>query len=66
MPELPVDLTIFVISLYIPVYLYKAMRRVYVQGRMITLLKYVVLVLAYVFGFASTLLVAAFVTAFSI
>jgi hypothetical protein len=66
MPELPVDLTILVISLYIPVYLYKAMRRVYDQGRVITLLKYVVLVLAYVFGFASTLLVAAFVTAFSI
>jgi hypothetical protein len=42
------------------------MRRVYDQGRVITLLKYVVLVLAYVFGFASTLLVAAFVTAFSI
>jgi hypothetical protein len=66
MPELPVDLTILVISLYIPVYLYKALRRVYDQGRVITLLKYVVLVLAYVFGFASTLLVAAFVTAFSI
>ncbi|HUD96436.1 MAG TPA: hypothetical protein VMO24_02765, partial [Woeseiaceae bacterium] len=66
MPELPVDLTILVISLYIPVYLYKAMRRVYDQGRTITLLKYVVLVLAYVIGFASMLLIAAFVTAFSI
>jgi hypothetical protein len=42
------------------------MRRGYDQGRTITLLKYVVLVLAYVIGFASMLLIAAFVTAFSI
>lgn len=65
-PESAANLTILLISLYIPVYLYKAMRRVYEQGRFITLLKYVLLVLAYVVGFAFILLTAAFYTAFSI
>jgi hypothetical protein len=47
-PEAAANLTILLISLYIPLYLYKAMRRVYEQGRLITLLKYVLLVFAYV------------------
>ncbi len=65
-PESAANLTIFLISLYIPLYLYKAMRRVYQQGRLITLLKYALLVLAYILGFAFILLAAAFYTAFSI
>ncbi|HEX7719636.1 MAG TPA: DUF4286 family protein [Woeseiaceae bacterium] len=65
-PEAAANLTILVLSLYIPVYLYKAMRRVYEQGRLIMLLKYVLLVFAYVLGFAFILLIAAFYTAFSI
>ena len=39
-------------SLYIPVYLFIAMRRVYGQGRLLTLLKYLVLLAAYVAGMA--------------
>ncbi|MEX0975586.1 MAG: DUF4286 family protein [Woeseia sp.] len=66
LPEVAANLTILLISLYIPLYLYKAMRRVYEQGRLITLLKYVLLLLAYVAGFAFILVTAAFYTAFSI
>jgi hypothetical protein len=65
-PEAAASLTILLLSLYIPLYLYRAMRRVYEQGRLITLLKYVLLVFAYVLGFAFILLTAAFYTAFSI
>lgn len=65
-PEAAANLTILLLSLYIPLYLYKAMRRVYEQGLLITLLKYVLLVFAYVLGFAFILLTAAFYTAFSI
>ncbi len=65
-PEAAANLTILLLSLYIPLYLYKAMRRVYEQGRLITLLKYVLLVFAYVLGFVFILLTAAFYTAFSI
>ncbi len=65
-PEAAANLTILLISLYIPLYLYKAMRRVYGQGRLITLLKFVLLILAYVLGFVFIMLTAAFYTAFSI
>lgn len=65
-PEATANLTILLISLYIPLYLYKAMRRVYGQGRLITWLKFVLLIFAYVLGFAFIMLTAAFYTAFSI
>lgn len=66
MPELLSDLTVFVISVYIPVYLYRSMRRVYEQGRAITLLKFLLLVIAYFIGFMFILVMATFYTAFSI
>lgn len=66
LPKIADDLTVLVISIYIPVYLYKAMRRVYEQGRTITLLKYVLLVFAYLVGFSFMLLITTFYTAFSI
>jgi hypothetical protein len=65
-PELITNLSVFVVSLYVPVYLYKAMRRVYAQGRTITILKYFMLVLTYLAGLALMLIFAAFYTAFSI
>ncbi len=43
-------------SLYVPIYLYKAMRRVYGEGHLITLLKYVLLAIAYITGTGVTLL----------
>ena len=54
------------VSLYIPVYLFKAMRRVYSQKRFITFLKFFMLVLAYVFGFSLVLVTTTLITAFSI
>ncbi len=39
----------FVLLFYVPFYLYRAMRRVYGQGRIVTLLKYAVLGIGYLF-----------------
>lgn len=55
-PELAATLTIVATSLYIPVYLYMAMRHVYGQGRLLTFVKYIVLVAAYNVGTGLTLL----------
>lgn len=66
LPEFISDLTVFVISIYIPVYLYRSMRRVYEQGRTITILKFLPLVIAYFIGFMFILVMATFYTAFSI
>lgn len=43
-------LTLVVASFYIPVYLYKAMRRVYGQGHLVTICKYLTLLVAYFTG----------------
>ena len=66
LPDLVRNLSVFVVSVYVPVYLYKAMRRVYGQGRAITLLKYLFLFPTYLIGLSLLLLFAAFYTAFSI
>ena len=66
LPEALTVLTIVVIALYIPVYLYVAMRRVYGQGRLVTFFKYVILVAAYVLGFTATMLGAVAIAAFSV
>jgi hypothetical protein len=55
-PELLATLTIVATSFYIPVYLYMAMRHVYGQGRLLTFVKYLVLVAAYNVGTGLTLL----------
>jgi hypothetical protein len=65
-PAMLTNLSVFVVSLYVPVYLYKSMRRVYAQGRGITILKYFILVLTYLVGLTFMLAFAAFYTAFSI
>lgn len=57
-PELIASLIFVAASLYIPVYLYIAMRRVYGQGRILTFLKYVALVIAYSIGATLTMLSA--------
>jgi len=66
LPDLIANLSVFAVSLYVPVYLYKAIRRVYAQGRAITILKYFVLVMSYLIGLTLLLLFAVFYTAFSI
>lgn len=54
------------VSLYIPIYFYKAIRRVYGQNWFVALLKYVVLLLAYGAGLIGILLVSAAFAAFAI
>ncbi len=49
-------LIIVIASFYIPVYLYKAMRHVYGQGHLVTLFKYVILLVAYLAGATFTML----------
>jgi hypothetical protein len=53
------DITALAVSLYVPVYLYKSLRRVYRQGVVFTLLKFLILLLAY---FSGLLVVLALVT----
>ncbi len=65
-PEALSEATIFAVSLYIPVYFYKAMRRVYEQGHFLTTSKYIVLFFSYAAGLAIILLFAALFAAFSI
>ncbi len=59
-------LVIVAASLYIPVYLYKAMRRVYGQGHLITIFKYLILLVTYLTGASFTLLGALLATLFSV
>ena len=56
LPEAIKVLTIVAAGFYIPVYLYKAMRRVYAQGRFFTFTKYVVLSVTYSIGAGMTML----------
>jgi hypothetical protein len=49
-------LVIVAASLYIPVYLYMAMRRVYDQRHILTLIKYFALIVAYWLGVSLTML----------
>jgi hypothetical protein len=57
---------IFVFALYVPYYLYRAMRRVYGQGRIVTLIKYSILGVAYLFCLVITGLALLFYTALSL
>jgi len=63
-PEVPIDVISFAMSLYVPVYLYQAQRCVYGQGRFFTILKFMLLALAYIAGlivmFGLVVLFAAF------
>ena len=65
-PEPAIDVVALAASLYVPVYLYKAQRRVYEQGRFFTILKFLILTFAYIGGLFTILAVAAIFAAFSI
>jgi hypothetical protein len=65
-PEPIVVLVIVAASFYIPVYLYKAMRRVYAQGHFLTATKYIVLSLAYAVGASFTMMGAFLFALFSV
>ncbi len=60
------SLIVIAATLYIPVYLFVAMRRVYGQGRALTVVKYVPLVIAYTMLFLLLMLVVLVITVFSI
>jgi len=66
LPEPAVDITVFAVSLYVPVYLYKSMRRVYEQSHLASAPKFLLLMLAYFAGFSFILVFAALIAAFSI
>lgn len=53
-------------SLYVPVYLYRGMRRVYRQGHLLTFFKYIGLLIAYFFGASLTMLGAVIIAVVSI
>lgn len=66
LPDSIASVTTIAVSLYIPVYLYKGMRRVYGQGHLATVVKYLVLMAAYFAGFSFIFLFAAAFAALSI
>lgn len=59
-------LPIVATSFYVPVYLYKSMRRVYRQGSAITLLKNIILSIVYVIGLCIMLIGALLIAVFSV
>jgi hypothetical protein len=65
-PELVTTLVIVASSIYIPVYLFVAMRRVYAQGRFVTFVKYIALTAAYIVGFSTIMALTFALAAFSI
>lgn len=66
LPETMINIVLFATSLYIPVYLYKAMRRVYGQRNLATTPKFMGLVIAYCAGTLAIFGVTVFMAAFSI
>ena len=66
LPASLANATTLAVFLYIPVYLYKGMRRVYEQGAAFTGLKFLALSLAYFIGLTVILVFAALAAAFSI
>lgn len=59
-------LPIVATSFYVPVYLFRSMRSVYEQGRVLTFLKFLGLIVAYVTGMTVMLSAALLITVFSI
>lgn len=66
MPDAITTVLIVATALYVPAYVFMAMRRVYEQGRFFTFLKYVVLVFSYVVGFSLIMAATFAFAAFSI
>ena len=60
------DLLTAAIVIYVPIYLYRAMRRMYGQGRFVTTIKFAVLTVAYLVTLLSTFLLLLAVTALSL
>lgn len=65
-PEDVSDIVLIGASIYIPVYLYNSMHRVYGQGNFSTALKFLFLLISYFVGFGLMIGIAAVFAAFSI
>jgi len=65
-PENAIDIVLIGAAIYIPVYLFRSMQRVYGQGLVITALKFIFLGIAYFVGFFLTMSIAALFAALSI
>jgi hypothetical protein len=65
-PETPIDVAVLAVSLYVPVYLYKSLRRVYEQGRFFTIVKFSMLGIAYFAGLMLMFGLVALFAAFAI
>jgi hypothetical protein len=65
-PDLATTLTFVAMAIYIPTYLFIAMRRVYGQGRIVTFLKFVALAAAYITGFSVIMATTVVMAMFSI
>ena len=66
LPENAIDIVLIGASIYIPVYLFKSMQRVYGQSILITALKFLFLIFSYFIGFGLMIGFAALFAAFSI
>lgn len=64
--ELLSTLVVVASSIYMPIYLFVAMRRVYGQSRFVTFLKFIVLFIAYIAGFSTIMAITFALAAFSI
>ena len=53
-------------AIYLPIYLYKGLRRVYETGHLMTALRFLVLLISYFIGLVAIVAVAAFIAAFSV
>lgn len=65
-PDLPANLLTAAMAIYLPVYLFRAMRRVYGQGFLATLAKYVLLGVAYFSALTATLITVVVYTALTL
>ena len=65
-PEALGELAAFLLTLYIPIYLYKSLRQVYGQGHLATLAKFLLLGIGYAVGLALIIGVTAVFVAFSV
>jgi len=66
LPETLIDVAVLAASLYVPVYLYKSLRRVYEQGRFFTIVKFSMLGFAYFAGLMLMFGLVALFAAFAI
>ncbi len=66
LPDAIGEVTEFATTVYIPVYLYKSLRRVYGQGHLLTIGKFIFLCLCYAIGLALIVGISGLIAAFSV